>query len=568
MSAPLLLTAAILGVIVVHALWRGWRRSGARHSILVGGGAVAVARIEPEWEGVAMWPMRSRVSRASAVPAIRPETRDTSPPRIPVAAARQGRTAARVATIMAATVLMLLSPTLAAPPYAGPPVLTVEPSVADPGSRVSVSGAGFADHLEGMLALDGDTAGMPGFRVRGNGTFEERFNLPANLTPGLHLISALAPGEVASVEFTVASPPLPAPPAAPTGLTATAGNGQVALSWNAVSGAISYSVQRATASGGPYATVQSGLTVTSHTDTGLTNGVSYYYVVSASNAGGEGPNSNEASATPLPAPPSSGSVDHMFIVVMENHAFSQVWNTASTPYTTSLANTYARAENYYAITHPSLPNYLDLFAGSNYGITNDCNPSASCHIDARNLADNLEAAGLSWKGYFESMDTPCKLTDGGGYRAHHNPFIYFDDIRTNATRCANHVVNYAALSADLASTATSPNYALIVPNNCNNTHDCPIATGDTWLAAQLPLILASPACTVERCLLVLTWDEDDGSQGNHVLTVFAGSAARTGSVSATRYDHFSLLRTAEDVFGLPTQTANDAAASPMLDLLR
>lgn len=232
------------------------------------------------------------------------------------------------------------------------------------------------------------------------------------------------------------------------------------------------------------------------------------------------------------------------------------------------ANTYARAENYDAITHPSLPNYLDLFAGSDYGITRNCNPSASCHIDARNLADNLEAAGLSWKGYFESMDTPCKVTDGGGYIAHHNPFIYFDDIRTNATRCASHVVNYAVLAADLASTATSPNYALIVPNNCNNTHDCSIATGDAWLAAQLPLILASPACTVERCLLVLTWDEDDGSQGNHVLTVFAGSAARTGSVSATRYDHFSLLRTVEDVFDLPTQTANDAAASPMLDLLR
>jgi acid phosphatase len=253
---------------------------------------------------------------------------------------------------------------------------------------------------------------------------------------------------------------------------------------------------------------------------------------------------------------------------MENHDYADVWNTAQTPYTTALADASARAANYVAIAHPSLPNYLDLYAGSNYGITSDCNPSSSCHSGARNLADNLEAAGLTWKGYFENMPAPCTVSDSGSYIAHHNPFIYFDDIRTDASRCAAHVVSYGALSADLGSAARTPNYALIVPNNCHNTHDCSISTGDTWLAGNVPAILASPACTTERCLLILTWDENDGTAGNQVLTVFAGSAARGSAVSGVRYNHFSLLRTVESVLGLPTQTANDAAAAPMSDLLR
>ena len=258
----------------------------------------------------------------------------------------------------------------------------------------------------------------------------------------------------------------------------------------------------------------------------------------------------------------------MFVVVMENHGYSQVWNTKATPYTTSLANRYARAANYYAITHPSLPNYLDMYGGSNYSIKDDCSPSSSCHIGARHLADNLEAAGKTWKFYQESMPAPCTLTPSGGYAPKHNPVVYFDNVRLNAARCKSHVVNYAALASDLRSAATTPTFAFITPNQCNSTHDCSVATGDTWLSRNLPAILASPACTTQSCLLILTWDEDDSSQSNHILTVFAGSAARTGSVSNARYDHFSLLRTVEAVLGVPTQTNRDAAAAVMSDMLK
>lgn len=273
------------------------------------------------------------------------------------------------------------------------------------------------------------------------------------------------------------------------------------------------------------------------------------------------------SATTGSSPSTTTAVDHVFVVVMENHAYSQVWGTPSTPYTTAFVKANALAANYRAVTHPSLPNYLDLVAGGNYGITDDCNPSPSCHVSARNLADNLEAAGLRWKGYFESMPKPCAASDSGDYIVHHNPFIYFDGIRTDPARCAAHVLNYRALATDLASGAT-PNFALIVPNNCHNTHDCSVAKGDAWLASNLPPILQSSACIQERCLLILLWDEDDKSESNHVLTVFAGSAARPGYVSNAAYDHFDLLATVESLLHLPTQTANDATAAPMTDLLR
>ncbi len=278
------------------------------------------------------------------------------------------------------------------------------------------------------------------------------------------------------------------------------------------------------------------------------------------------------SNTPAPGPsstPGASTIQHVFLVVMENHSYSQVWNTSASPYITSLGNSFAYATNYHAVIHPSLPNYLSLYGGDNYGITTDCNPSSSCHVTATNLADNLEAKGLTWKGYMESMPAPCTLTTSADYAPKHNPFVYFDDIRNNAARCASHDVPYTALATDLASAATTPNFSFITPNLCNDMHNCSVATGDTWLKNNLPAILNSPACTTDKCLLILTWDEDDNGPNNQVLTIFAGSAAKTGGVASNvNYTHFSLLRTIEDIFGLPTQTSNDAAASPMSDMLK
>jgi acid phosphatase len=266
---------------------------------------------------------------------------------------------------------------------------------------------------------------------------------------------------------------------------------------------------------------------------------------------------------------STAPITHVFVIVMENHSYNQVWGTSSTPYITSLGKAYARASSYYATTHPSLPNYLDMIAGSNYGITTDCSPSSSCHIKARNLADLLQAKGLRWKAYMESMPAPCGLKSSGQYAPKHDPFVYFDDIRTNSTRCKSHVVPFISFSSDIQSLTRTPNFAFISPNQCNDMHNCSIHTGDIWLKNHVPTILKSPACVQAKCLVVITWDEDNGHSGNHVLTIFAGSGAKTGGVSSgSRFNHYSLLRTIESIFHVATQTTKDGSATTMTSLLR
>ena len=267
--------------------------------------------------------------------------------------------------------------------------------------------------------------------------------------------------------------------------------------------------------------------------------------------------------------PTNGSVKYVFDIWFENKGYNQIWNTSSAPYITSLGKSYTRATNFHAQFHPSLPDYIAFFGGNNYGITNDCSPSSSCHANAKNLADLLEAKGLNWKFYEESMPGPCYIKTSGDYAPKHDPAVYFDDIRNNSARCNSHVVNYSNLTTDLKSASSTPSFAFITPNLCNDMHDCSVKTGDTWLKNHLPAILNSPACKVDKCLVIVTFDEDEGSEGQHIPTIFAGSGARTGGVTSSKhYTHYSTLRTIEYIFGLPTLTSNDANASPMTDMLR
>jgi phosphatidylinositol-3-phosphatase len=255
--------------------------------------------------------------------------------------------------------------------------------------------------------------------------------------------------------------------------------------------------------------------------------------------------------------------DHVFVIVMENHSYSAIIGSAAAPYLNSLVPAGGLATKYYATRHPSLPNYLAMAGGSTFGITSDC---TTCWVGATNIADTLEAAGSSWKAYMESMPSACFVGDSYPYVQKHNPFIYFNDIRTNATRCKAHVLPFTQMAADLKSTATTPNYAFISPNMCNDTHDCSIGTGDSWLKQQVPAILASPAFKTQHSLLAVLWDEDDSSGTNQVPLVFLGQGVGAGYKSAATYNHYSMLHTIEAARSLPTLTANDAGAAIMSDL--
>jgi len=242
---------------------------------------------------------------------------------------------------------------------------------------------------------------------------------------------------------------------------------------------------------------------------------------------------------------------------MENHEYDSIIGSPDAPYINSLARASALATNYDAVSHPSLPNYLALIGGDTFGIRSDC---TDCYVDAPNLVDALDAAHRSWKAYLEGMPRPC-FTGGssGRYAKKHDPFMYFDDIRTTPARCDN-VVPYGSL--DLKQL---PDFSWITPDLCNDMHDCSVATGDAFLQRTVPGLIQALG---PGGVLFITFDEGSGSAGGggRVVTIAAGSGARPGRYSQ-RFDHYSLLRTIEERLGAPL-TANAATATSMRALLK
>jgi phospholipase C len=244
-------------------------------------------------------------------------------------------------------------------------------------------------------------------------------------------------------------------------------------------------------------------------------------------------------------------LSHVVVVVMENREYDEVIGNPEAPYINTLAKRNALAARFYALTHPSLPNYLGLLGGSTFGVHADC---TDCHVDGRNLVDQLEAAGISWKAYMEGMPTACFRGAGAGrYVKRHNPFAYFDDIARKRGRCRK-IVPLRSLSADLRRQRL-PRLAWISPDLCHDMHDCGVRAGDRFLQKLLPRLLHRLGSTG---VLFLTWDEGrtkEGccahAKGGHIPMIAAGPAARRGARSSVRYDHYSLLRTVEEGWRLP-----------------
>ena len=248
-------------------------------------------------------------------------------------------------------------------------------------------------------------------------------------------------------------------------------------------------------------------------------------------------------ATPVP------HLDHVVVVIMENHSYDQV---RVQPYTASLAAGGATFPQSFAITHPSQPNYFALFAGTTGLVTNDNCPPTSAPYATENLGHACEAAGLTWRAYSEDLPfvaaTGCSYngnTSTGLYTRKHDPWTWFTNLDHNRER------PYADLAADLAA-GTLPNLAFVIPNNCHNSHNstsagCSVADADVWLHGALPQILAALG---PHGLLILTWDEDDNFNANHILTVFAGAPVIPGAFSGTTINHYAVVRTICQGLGL------------------
>ena len=274
------------------------------------------------------------------------------------------------------------------------------------------------------------------------------------------------------------------------------------------------------------------------------------------------------SSPPAATPTATAGVpdlDHVVVIVLENKPSKRVLGAAEAPYLNRLAARGALATRYSAIRHPSLPNYLAMTSGTTGGLTRDCAP-AECGVAVTTIASEVAASGRTWRMYAESMPAPCTRTNAGDYAVRHNPFLYDPSVTGDAAGCAQHDVPYDRLAADLAG-GRLPDLAFISPNLCDDMHDCGVATGDAWMAREVPKILASSAFRSGRSLLVVTFDEGV-SADNTVATVLAGPAARPGARSGRPYTHYSLLRTIEDAWHLAPLAKGDRAAAPMTDLLR
>jgi len=266
----------------------------------------------------------------------------------------------------------------------------------------------------------------------------------------------------------------------------------------------------------------------------------------------------ESGAAPAPCgtqatPPATYS--HVVWIWMENHSYGKIVGSSSAPYINSLIANCGLATNYHNVSHPSLPNYIAATSGLSLGglrrFDPDCDPTGRCTTRRPSLFSR--AAG--WHAYEESMPSNCLGQDSGQYAVRHNPPPYY----TRLHDCALNDVPYTQLQTDLQAN-TLPAFAFITPNVCNDMHNCSVAQGDAWLQAEVPKLLASAAYQSGTMALFITWDEGTGGSSNdcatntsdvgcHVATIMVSPSTPKGSTSAVLFNHYSLLRTTQEMLG-------------------
>ena len=244
---------------------------------------------------------------------------------------------------------------------------------------------------------------------------------------------------------------------------------------------------------------------------------------------------------------------HIVIVFEENHSYSQIIGSPSAPYINSLARSSVLFTDSHAITHPSEPNYMAFTSGSTYGLTGDPCPFSTSHA---NLGSELIAAGKSYSDYSESMPsqgyTGCT---SGEYARKHNPATNYTDLPAASNK------TWTAFPPS-TSYGKLPTVSLVAPKLLDDMHDGTVAQGDTWLKNHMSSYVTWAAS--HNSLLIVTWDENDGSAGNQVATIFAGAHLRPGSYSE-KITHYTVLRTIEAAYGL-TPLGQSAKASPISDV--
>jgi phosphatidylinositol-3-phosphatase len=284
--------------------------------------------------------------------------------------------------------------------------------------------------------------------------------------------------------------------------------------------------------------------------------------------------------TAIISPDSNPSkIKTVFLIVMENHNWSDILNSLSAPYINhTLLPQASYASQYYnpSGSHPSEPNYLWLEAGTNFGITNDASPKSNHQSSTDHLVTYLDKVGVTWKAYQEDISGKvCPLTNTGLYAAKHNPMIFFDNVTDNNTPnssyCISHERPFSQLQSDLQN-GTVARYNFITPNLCNDMHNTDgcessdaVKNGDNWLSHQVPMIMASQAYK-QGGVIFITWDESENGDHPIGMIVLSPFAKGNGYSNNIHYTHSSTIRTIEEVFNVTPLLGDASNATDLSDL--
>jgi phosphatidylinositol-3-phosphatase len=253
--------------------------------------------------------------------------------------------------------------------------------------------------------------------------------------------------------------------------------------------------------------------------------------------------------TPTPTPSVKAEPDNtvtkVLVFIEENHSLAQMQE--GMPYAFDLAGKFGYAANFSAIRHPSLPNYIAIAGGSAYGIKSNNAPSSNQPVRGISVFGQAIRAGKTAGLYADGMPGNCHTSNGGDrYGIRHNPWAYFS---AEKALCQQFDVPASQLDGVIAA-GTLPNVGMVIPNNCNNAHDCSLGSADDWFRQWMAKIFNGPDWKSGHLAVVLTADEDNKKSGNIVLTVVIHPSQK-GNVVTTRLTHYSLSRLLSEVTGSP-----------------
>jgi hypothetical protein len=483
------------------------------------------------------------------------------------------KTSARIATV-----LCLLA--------VGMPAGTCDPALADTGAptSVTVSEPAPSATVDGQITLGAeatDDVAVVKWYVDGVPVATDSDGLPwtrawdsARIANGVHRLFAKAADasrtwvSSRSVAFTVDNPPAPIDAIGPT-IAVTAPKfgetqrGAVTLSAVAFDN-VGVTRVKWYVDGSEAAFDGDGAPWTRSWDSRqLANGAHRVFA-KARDAAGNWSSSASVTFTTDNAPCGTGSAspatwDHVVWIVFENKSYSQIIDAPEAPYLTGLAAKCGLATDYHGVAHPSLPNYIAMTSGGIQGVTDDKGPAAH-PLAAASIFSQLGAGG--WRALQESMPSDCEPGNSGLYAARHNPPLYYTDV---AQDCPLQDVPLGP-TPDL-----SARFTFITPNLCHDMHSSPcadtaeaeVAAGDAWLADFLPGVFSTKEYRAGSTAVFITWDEDDFTDVQHVPTLVIAPSVAAGSTDATTFDHYSLLRTTEEMLGIDTFLGDAATATSM-----